>query len=560
MKTIKLIFCCWIFQYSAIAQNPELVIDIAASNASSSPADFVLLDNKLFFSASSWNGSTEDRELYYSDGTATGTHLFMDILPAASSAPQKLIVYDNYLYFIIADSSNGNLVYRPWVSDGTTWGTFPLLPNYVTSKGYTIEFDELDSPDQIFIYYKGFVYFCAYKDNALNDKAIFKSDGSPAGTLIAADLPNASGTPNLIDGPIEYNDTLYFSGTSNGDPQSSLYRFTGTVPSISLVKPGVALKPKLGSVVYDNKLFFCGESSNGPELWISDGTDIGTFEYADLRTDSGLGSAPGSFSRVGDLVVFVANTTGNILDLYAIDSTTATLFPSLVATISYQPVNYKSDFFARYNGKLYFCGHDFINGNELWSTNGRVTGTNLVADIFPGQTDANPKKFIRYCSQLYFSATNPFNNNANALYTTDGTSSGTTIIAGTVTNPNGSRQVGDKVVYKGELFFAGKYEVSTGIELYKYNAGCFSNLNPVSTQHLFSVFPNPATEYIALKSDEVLSYKVSLLNLQGQVLKTAYLVEGTDLLIGLTSLETGCYLLKLENEDWVKTMRFVKTD
>ena len=165
MKKIQLFIFFLVIPSLLQAQNPVLVSDIA-TGSSSSPSDFVLLDNKIFFAASVWNGGIEDRELYSSDGTASGTQLFLDLWPNGSSSPDKLIVYDYHIYFIVADSSAGNIVYRPWVSDGTTWGTFPLLQNPVTPDGYTMQIDPFVSPDKIFTYYKGFVYFCAKKDNA----------------------------------------------------------------------------------------------------------------------------------------------------------------------------------------------------------------------------------------------------------------------------------------------------------------------------------------------------------------------------------------------------------
>ncbi len=562
MKPFRLfIFFLVLQSHSLLAQNPVLVADIAPTSPSSYPSEFVLLDNKLFFAASVWNGGIEDRELYSSDGTTAGTQLFLDLWPNGSSSPDKLIVYDYHMYFIVADSSAGNIVYRPWVSDGTTWGTFPLLQNPVTPDGYTMQIDPFVSPDKIFTYYKGFVYFCAKKDNASNDMAIFKSDGTLAGTLIAADLPNSSGVPNDICGVAEFNDTLYFSSRSNGSSVASFYKFTGTNPSITLVKGGVNILPEYGFIEYSGNLIFCGDGNNGPEVWITDGTPAGTYELSDLRTDAGQGSFPGSFSRVDNLVVFVANTNGTSIDLYSIDSTSTSLLPSLVTSVSYQPSPYRSGFFSRFNGKLYFNGHDFINGNELWSTNGRTNGTNLVADIYPGQDDAFPGEFIRYCGSVYFSATNPLNNNQNALYVSDGTFSGTLIVPGTVANPNGSRQVGDKIVYKGELFFAGKYDANTGIELYKYDAGCFTGM-PASTNEkpLFVGYPNPTSDWITLRSAEDVIQRISVKDVQGKLLFSSENVNSYEFRLNVSTLVTGCYILQVEGESGVVAIKLMKDD
>src|SRR4051812_18616288 len=42
------------------------------------------------------------------------------------------------------------------------------------------------------------------------------------------------------------------------------------------------------------------------------------------------------------------------------------------------------------NGVLYFVANDSVHGNELWRSDGTLTGTTLVSDIFPGSFSANP--------------------------------------------------------------------------------------------------------------------------------------------------------------------------
>lgn len=554
---MKMLFNCLLvmlslFPLPGISQQTELISDLTSSSQSSFPSGFTFLDNKMFFAASSWSAGSEDRELYVSDGTTAGTLLLKDIIPGISSCPDKLIEYDNYIYFVISDSSNGVLVHRPWVTDGTMNGTYPLLPLATTAKGYTMEFDPLISPEKLFVYRNGFVYFKGRKDNAANDFAIFKSDGSFAGTLIAAELPNTSVTPNLIEGPLRYNDSLYFSGTSNGSGQSCLYKFSGTLNSITLVKQDISIHPEFGSIQYDNKLFFCGEQSNGAEVWVTDGTSGGTYELSDLRTDSGLGSWPGSFIRLNDCILFIASSNGTAIELYSIDSAGVNLAPTSISTISFIPLAYRSNYFTRYAGKLFFTGNDFLNGTEVWSTNGTTAGTAMAVDLFPGTQGSDPQQFIRYCGDLYFSATNPNNGNSNALFRTDGSAAGTQLIPGTAANPFGSRNVIEKFVFNGVLFFNGKYDGSIGNELYAFDAGCAASQPDEIPASTVSCSPNPCTDILTIRSSQEAIDYLEVIDMQGRKLISQVPDNGFSSAISFGSCPAGIYLIRVQiNGSWM---------
>ncbi len=61
------------------------------------PANYLLVDNTMYFVADS---ATYGRELWKSDGTASGTVLVADINPGSSSSnPTNLSIYDNRLFF-----------------------------------------------------------------------------------------------------------------------------------------------------------------------------------------------------------------------------------------------------------------------------------------------------------------------------------------------------------------------------------------------------------------------------------------------------------------------------
>lgn len=83
------------------------------------------------------------------------------------------------------------------------------------------------------------------------------------------------------------------------------------------------------------------------------------------------------------------------------------------------------DFFAEYNGTLYFSARDGSNGYELWTTDGTAAGTQMFKDINPGSGAGffiDPA-FTEYNGKLYFIAED--GSNGDELWVTDGTAAGT---------------------------------------------------------------------------------------------------------------------------------------
>ncbi|MCB0666915.1 MAG: T9SS type A sorting domain-containing protein [Saprospiraceae bacterium] len=71
------------------------------------------VSNNYFFTAYTANFESE---LFYSDGTAQGSGLFLDLNPLGSSHPTNYYVWDDLLFFSCDDGEHGREL---WVSDGT---------------------------------------------------------------------------------------------------------------------------------------------------------------------------------------------------------------------------------------------------------------------------------------------------------------------------------------------------------------------------------------------------------------------------------------------------------
>jgi ELWxxDGT repeat protein len=86
--------------------------------------------------------------------------------------------------------------------------------------------------------------------------------------------------------------------------------------------------------------------------------------------------------------------------------------------------------------KIVFTASNAANGEELWITDGTVSGTKMVKDINPGSDGSDPKYLCAAGGKVYFSATTP---DAGAeLWVSDGTDAGTMLVADIYVGADGS--------------------------------------------------------------------------------------------------------------------------
>ena len=109
-----------------------------------------------------------------------------------------------------------------------------------------------------------------------------------------------------------------------------------------------------------------------------------------------------------------------------------------------------------FNGKVYFQAEsDTLHGYELWSTDGTSAGTSLVADIWPGPGSSYPANFIIMGNKMFFTATDSIH--GYELWVTDGTTSGTTMVADVWPGPGSGLGAYflEFTVFNGKLYFDG---------------------------------------------------------------------------------------------------------
>ncbi|HTQ80905.1 MAG TPA: ELWxxDGT repeat protein [Thermoanaerobaculia bacterium] len=366
--------------------------------------------------------------LWTADGTINGTHPVHDFGSGPGSAgPLDQVALNGRLLFSARTSPTRAPLF---VSDGTTPGTVLLSTPPFFATGFT--------PLGGQVLFNGGNFLQVPGGPIVRD-GLWRTDGTPAGTRQIADLSG-------FDFPQRLGAKLLF-GADDGPDGSELWASDGTARGTTLVKDinpffinglghhncvGAPSSPGPGAILGVLYLFGADDGVHGRELWASDGTARGTRLVADInplrspalppscsdesdnRTDSGLGSNPDDFARLG--------------------SGTAVLF----------------------------AADDGASGRELWRSDGTAHGTRRVADLLPGRFGSSPHDLTRFGNSVYFFASPT--GTGEVLFKTDGTAQGTVPVADLALGgkPSWARSL---LVSGGRLFFVVANE-TTGAELW----------------------------------------------------------------------------------------------
>jgi ELWxxDGT repeat protein len=115
------------------------------------------------------------------------------------------------------------------------------------------------------------------------------------------------------------------------------------------------------------------DETHGSELWFTDNTPQGTRLVKDIFPGRHA-SGPGSYTRLGNVSVFLASDGVHGVELWRSDGTSAGTY--MLADIGPGAQNYGGGYpSAVLNGVLYFSADDGVVGNELWRTDGTTSGT-----------------------------------------------------------------------------------------------------------------------------------------------------------------------------------------
>ncbi|MDN3676438.1 T9SS type A sorting domain-containing protein [Flavobacterium paronense] len=494
------------------------VKDIYPGIPSSIPAyakNRIVHAGKLIMAAD--GGAVYSTQLWESDGTSTGTVQLKRISSAnTASNPQGFMYFapTNKVYFSANNGVNslGTTNYELWETDGTLAGTVMTKEiNAFTSNpgGY---------PAELTAFGNNF-YFRA--NNGTTGSELFVSDGTGAGTVLVSDINPGSAASTPADFTVV--GTKLFFTADNGTSGKELYVTTGptsaTVSSFD-INPGSASSgvDNLTFVDITGKLYFtANDGVHGTELWQSDGTPAGTFMVTDLNTGIADSAPADLFVRAGFLY-FSATTPTYGRELYVMD---ASLNVFLFKDINLGPAdgmtaggaNFIS--YTNVNTRLYFVANNGVDGAELWKSNGSPAGTVIVKDINPTGNSNITNMFV-FDGKIVFQATNGAS--GAELFVSDGTDSGTGLAADINSGSAGSNPK-DFIIYNSQLYFTAT-DVATGTELWKAaTAPTLGTTELTLVNNKIRLYPNPAKNYFELTTNQPIE-KVEIYSMLGQLVKT----------------------------------------
>ena len=243
--------------------NTALVKDINQGAGSSFASLFasVKVGNRLIFSASNASSSPmagipelpTNTELWETDGTEIGTHLFKEIvngpvgsypfvMPSfdfTSGALTNPLFQGNKFFFIAKTPALGMEL---WISDGTSDGTHIVKDINPGSE------DGISNAS--YMYTSNALFFSA--DNGVNGSELWKSDGTDGGTVMVADI-NGNTDPADSDSDIEFGilltDKILFAANDGDSNNDDLFRLDGSFTSLPITLSDFTVTPKSADAV-----------------------------------------------------------------------------------------------------------------------------------------------------------------------------------------------------------------------------------------------------------------------------------------------------------------------
>jgi ELWxxDGT repeat protein len=262
--------------------------------------------------------------------------------------------------------------------------------------------------------------------------ALYETDGTMAGTTQI--FYNFTDVQSLIN----FDGSLYFTcldtttGGSDPDVQLALYKSDGTAAGTGMVTELPVSSTASAMVDVNGKLLIEADSGSPgiAYLWTSDGTAGGTNLFYGATLDSPVAQHPNELVSTGSEAYLIGSNGTYADELFETDGTQQ---PTLVKNIRNGALADESqiaglttqDLIAAPTGKVYFSADDGMHGIELWYSGGSAAGTAMVADINKTTDSSSPTDFVNYNGLTYFSAND---GSGDALFSTDATAANTQLV------------------------------------------------------------------------------------------------------------------------------------
>ncbi|HZN66229.1 MAG TPA: hypothetical protein VFB66_13145 [Tepidisphaeraceae bacterium] len=249
--------------------------------------------------------------LIRSDGTADGT-TYVNIGP--SPAPLNLTAAGDKLYFTRQAGAGNEL----WVTDGTNPAV--KLRDFKANADGALRAQQLTDVN-------GTLFFRA--EDPMRRGQLWKSDGTPQGTVMLRQFSDqiSQASPTHYLPLVPAGGLVYFvaAPADRAGTDLELWRSDGTPGGTVLLKdinPGSAPSSPAWIVpTGSGRVFFAaGEPAAGRELWTSDGTEAGTRRVTDLYPGPG-GSHPVPYGEFNGRVYFSADDGIRGREMWSTDGT-----------------------------------------------------------------------------------------------------------------------------------------------------------------------------------------------------------------------------------------------
>lgn len=439
---------------------PVQLKDIFAGNNSSGPKNLTAFGGNLFFSA---NDGTQ-RDLWRSDGTTVGTvRVGSSIFPSDPSGPELLTVAGNNLFFQGYDLNGGAELWRATVSGANTTvervkdinptGTDGSLLSSLFNANGTLLFSATDgvngeelwrsngtsagttmvTPEIFqsivgsnpggFTLFNNKYYFAATADDDVGRELHSINSGLTTVTLEGDLVDPGSSEPDqmvVTGGTDPVNGAqLFLVAASDTTLAGAVGRELHVVNSENLTPALVVnlnnastdsgiqnLTPitvTLGNEPRPHRVIFSADAGAGlgNELYISDGTQLGTVIVEDISPGEASSVLDNFISLSSGLVVFTQEIAGT-LHLWRTDGTEAGTFElkDFAAEGSQSGQNLRAPVLLGSN--LYFM----LSDDELWTTNGQSSSGTFLVHRFRTSTDSSAASdFVRLSDgRVVFSA------------------------------------------------------------------------------------------------------------------------------------------------------------
>jgi ELWxxDGT repeat protein len=332
-------------------------------------------------------------------------------------------------------------------------------------------------------------------DDGTTGPALWRTDGTMAGTTLLADLFGGGGFFPVPRTAVGVGPLTFFI-VADGFTGEQLWRSDGTVAGTFRLTTPATAADHVDQIVGLERFRTGVAFKYNERLWLSNGTVAGTAEAPAQVTMSNLpianvdgvlittGSFPGAGGSgivrtdgsvagtqlleaggvflpkaVNGRLFFQASFAATGSELHALDAGASAT--RLVKDIVPGFVASDPRHFTRVDDRLFFTASEPAAGEELWVSDGTDAGTYRVKDIVPGPNSSNPTALVAFGSKLYFAATTP--ENGTELWQSDGTDAGTTMVVdlnpGTETGLTGAvpyDSPGAIAAVNGRIFFQGR--------------------------------------------------------------------------------------------------------